>query len=456
LTVGVSPAEEKNMKNEEHAPYSLTTRKGSPFIYVQFWNEELQKYESARSTGKTTKKAAGNVAIAWLKEFNGPPPVDRKEEDADRVLVTTMRKFLEKKGLVDKKENLSTERILHLVSLHLMGETFESQNPVFTDYLLDFWDWESSMYVKDKLDNGQRIGKQYVRSNQQKIRQYAIPFFGSMRIKSVTTHQLEKFKNTLPRKTEDKDGLSASSINSIVSCVGTALAEASRLGIILENPSLGMRKLVKRGQPRGILESSEVSKLFALSWDDKRCKLASQVAACHGLRAGEIGALRIEDIDSDKKVIKVNHSWDRQNRCLKTPKNGQARYVYTEESIIKELIQLHNENPHNNGFIFWNLDKDNEPMNLDNFRDSLQKMLLKIGLSKSEQESRKIDFHSWRHFSNSMLRGAIPDSLLRQVIGHNSQEMTDRYSHLSEQQGNEYRNSVKEHILPFVLGEVSA
>ena len=241
------------MKNEEHAPYSLTTRKGSPFIYVQFWNEELQKYESARSTGKTTKKAAGNVAIAWLKEFNGPPPVDRKEEDADRVLVTTMRKFLEKKGLVDKKENLSTERILHLVSLHLMGETFESQNPVFTDYLLDFWDWESSMYVKDKLDNGQRIGKQYVRSNQQKIRQYAIPFFGSMRIKSVTTHQLEKFKNTLPRKTEDKDGLSASSINSIVSCVGTALAEASRLGIILENPSLGMRKLVKRGQPRGIL-----------------------------------------------------------------------------------------------------------------------------------------------------------------------------------------------------------
>ena len=95
-------------------------------------------------------------------------------------------------------------------------------------------------------------------------------------------------------------------------------------------------------------------------------------------------------------------------------------------------------------------------MNLDNFRDSLQKMLLKIGLSKSEQESRKIDFHSWRHFSNSMLRGAIPDSLLRQVIGHNSQEMTDRYSHLSEQQGNEYRNSVKEHILPFVLGEVSA
>ena len=55
-----------------------------------------------------------------------------------------------------------------------------------------------------------------------------------------------------------------------------------------------------------------------------------------------------------------------------------------------------------------------------------------------------------------MLRGAIPDSLLRQVIGHNSQEMTDRYSHLSEQQGNEYRNSVKEHILPFVLGEVSA
>jgi integrase len=46
------------------------------------------------------------------------------------------------------------------------------------------------------------------------------------------------------------------------------------------------------------------------------------------------------------------------------------------------------------------------------------------------QNGRKITFHSWRHFLNSIGRGKVPDEKLRLMTGHRTKEMTDHYTHL--------------------------
>ncbi|MFA6887783.1 MAG: tyrosine-type recombinase/integrase, partial [Fermentimonas sp.] len=46
---------------------------------------------------------------------------------------------------------------------------------------------------------------------------------------------------------------------------------------------------------------------------------------------------------------------------------------------------------------------------------------------------RNIDFHSLRHTFNSNLRGLINEKSLRAVVGHESVEMSDRYTHETDE-----------------------
>ena len=45
------------------------------------------------------------------------------------------------------------------------------------------------------------------------------------------------------------------------------------------------------------------------------------------------------------------------------------------------------------------------------------------------RKERNIDFHSLRHFFNSMLRGEIDDNNLHLIVGHQSKRMIDGYTH---------------------------
>jgi integrase len=52
-----------------------------------------------------------------------------------------------------------------------------------------------------------------------------------------------------------------------------------------------------------------------------------------------------------------------------------------------------------------------------------------IGIGEEARNERGLVFHSHRHAFNSYCRGKVPDELLRRVIGHNDQRMTERYFH---------------------------
>jgi hypothetical protein len=47
----------------------------------------------------------------------------------------------------------------------------------------------------------------------------------------------------------------------------------------------------------------------------------------------------------------------------------------------------------------------------------------------------------------------MPDEVLRQSIGHSSEEMTDYYSHVTPEQGELYRKIYRTKLLPFIFPE---
>jgi len=441
------------MEKQAHQLYSLYKRSGSPHYYAQIWDDEQQTYTTGRSTGSSNEQEAHRVCQKWLKQYGGlPPSREGKKKLQQKSVINYLKRFLVDAEVIEDGCPLSVDELISKTALVLTGTDLNRDNPVLVDYLLKFWDWDKSPYIKDKLESGQSIGKTYCDSNKRFITTWVAPFFGDMRIRSITTVRLEEFKNQLPRKTEhNASGLMPRSINAIMGCISTPLGEAKRLGIISENPSTNMRKLSTKGTSRGVLTPEEVQAVHSVTWADERSKVASQLAACHGLRAGEIGALRIQDIDTARNIIYVRGAWERKQRKIKETKNGHERILYSDEQLIKLLLNLYAQNPHGNDFIFWNLTKKDEPMNLDNFRDYLADALVLAGISLEEQERRKITFHSWRHFSNSTLRGNISDPVLRQAMGHLSEEMTDRYYHMTEEQGEQYRAGVRNKIIPLLF-----
>ncbi|MFA6505141.1 MAG: tyrosine-type recombinase/integrase [Treponemataceae bacterium] len=441
------------MEKRSHQLFSLYARKGSPFLYARFWDEDLQNYTAGRSTGKTDRKGATRECQNWLAQYGGlPPKAERKATLKKETVIKCLTRFLEDAQIIESGQSLSMDEIISKTSVILTGTDFNRDNPIFVEYLLRFWDWEESAYIKDKLESGQTIGKTYCRANKGFIEHHVVPYFGVLRIRSVTTFKLEEFKNQLPRQSvTNPKGLKPRSINAILGCIGTPLGEAKRLGIINENPAANMRKLADKSAKRGILTPEEVQKVLSIDWPDERSKLASQLAACHGLRAGEIGALRIQDIDRDRNIIHIRNSWERLQKTVKSTKNGHERIIYSDKQLIKQLIELHSKNPHGNDFVFWNFEKPDEPMNLDNFINHLRDALVLVGITPAEQKQRNITFHSWRHFSNSVLRGDMADSVLQQAMGHRSEEMTDRYYHMTDEQGEQYRKSVIDKIIPLAF-----
>lgn len=65
---------------------------------------------------------------------------------------------------------------------------------------------------------------------------------------------------------------------------------------------------------------------------------------------------------------------------------------------------------------------------------SFQKALKDAGIEQSEDPRRKVVFHTLRHTCISLLteRGA-DTTMVKNYVGHASEEMTERYTHLSEE-----------------------
>ena len=92
-------------------------------------------------------------------------------------------------------------------------------------------------------------------------------------------------------------------------------------------------------------------------------------------------------------------------------------------------------------FVFYDKDKKT-PVYYKAISESLYAALDHLGIKADQRKERKLTFHSWRHFFNTNMRMLIPDSQLRLLTGHQTEEMTDHYTQLSP----EHFSNVKEKL----------
>jgi integrase len=189
-----------------------------------------------------------------------------------------------------------------------------------------------------------------------------------------------------------------------------------RLGL-LYNPVLNVRKpAVGTGRNRR-LNGDEEQRLLAACAAHSNPMLGWLVrtALATGMRAGEIQTLRCEQVDLERRVVRLERT-----------KNGSARTVPLSIAAKATLAEAlaHPAKPKDTELVFWGEPGRDGRRRPYEFRPAWRKALNAAGIAN-------LRFHDLRHEAVSRLvEAGLGDQEVAAISGHRSMQMLRRYTHL--------------------------
>ena len=294
----------------------------------------------------------------------------------------------------------------------------------FDEFSTNFWVWDKCSYLESQRLRGKILTRKYADNQRTYLVNHILPVFRGMKLGNIKPFHIEKWLRDLVKEGR----LSGATINHCYGSLRIMFREANRQQLITTSPMDSLRPVIYRAPERVILTLEEAKAILDETrinefWPDEITYTASLLAATTGMRQGEVLALRIEDIHEG--YITIAHSWDHRYG-LGSTKTRKIREIPLTSKAMKWLTRI--VAGRQEGFIF-SLDGGGRPIYYRILTKALYKAFEKIGITKSERLRRHLNFHAWRHFFNSIMRGKIPDPLLRQLTGHSTEQMTEHYSH---------------------------
>jgi integrase len=424
--------------------FSLFKRNNSPFFYVQIKNPKTGKYLPPRSTGCRDKDEALLVVADWIKY--GIPQSGRRRAFEDVFMLSTLLSYIENATITEKDavRIITALKDKGLIESAVMaGEGPE--NMALVPFLAEFWDYDNSEYVRDKLAYGQKIGRRHCYEQSKRLCHWE-EFFEDARLKDVNRSMLKEFQFFLFDK-----GKASKTINHIISVGLTAFKWMYTEERMSYEIGRGLRKFSGEGESRGILTPDEAKRLFLLEWKNDLARVGNLVAATTGLRAGEVCALRPQDIG--EKTLYVRNSFSRIEK-LKDTKNHEEGEVPLLPAVRDELMRLADENPHSKGgYIFYSEDPE-KPISQRTLLKGLENSLVKLrtGSNPSKEqvekaaaywEERNVVFHSWRHYYATYIADRVDLRTAQFAMRHKTAAMTQHYAnHKNEERMKELSAAV--------------
>lgn len=369
-------------------------KKGGDYWYVCYLDRKTGKQLSAKSIDVLKER----IGILDFKS------VDSREE-AEKIAV----KALERDVIFKEKRKI-----------------------YFVDYVLSFWDFDTSEYItlRNNLNKGS-IGKEYAYNMKKGFIKNVLPLLpSSLLLEEVTVEVLDSVIKGLYQK-----GLSNGTISSLKYSFSLPLKEATRLGLISFNPADKLLPITIKNKERGVLSEDETKKLIEALKENKE-KLnpsiyyAILLGILTGMRCSEIRALSREDIviTGDHAKVLIRHSVGYISG-KKGTKGKYERAVLIPKSLGCEII-----NNSSGAVLFPSLYSSKEYISSPSIRKELYYLLKAIGISEEERKERDITFHSLRHtYSTLMSDKGVRQEDRMLVLGHKSKTVNDRYTHRTDE-----------------------
>ena len=218
-------------------------------------------------------------------------------------------------------------------------------------------------------------------------------------------------------------GLGPSGVRQSVFVRSAALDHAVQSGRIRSNPARGLG--LPRPQKRDYVYLTH-GQVLALADEAGRWRLLILVLAYTGLRWGEATALRVCDVDFDRRRIDVRRAFsDVGGRIvLGTPKSHRSRTVPIPRFVAVELAAaVEGKRPDELVFMM----RGGSVVRLSNWRGAVF-----VPARSRASLSDRFRVHDLRHTAASlMIQAGYPPKMLQEIMGHASITTTlDLYGHL--------------------------
>ncbi len=300
------------------------------------------------------------------------------------------------------------------------GLVFEAENPVVKSYL-ERWLEDS---VKDSVKQGTYESYEYM------VRRHLVPAFGSKRLRNLSPAQVQN----LYRQKLDS-GLSRRTVQLIHTTLHKALKQAMKWGLVPRNVAEAVD--APRPQKKEIhpLAPEQVKRFLEAAQGD-RLEALYGLAVTSGLREGELLGLRWQDVDLERRAVRVRQQLTRTKTGLSftTPKNGKGRNVAIMDLTVAAL-KAHRNRQADERSKMGDLWQDTHlvftsitgtPLDVGNLTNrSFRPLLERASLPR-------IRFHDLRHtFATLFLSNGTHPKIVQEMLGHANISMTmDTYSHV--------------------------
>jgi integrase len=249
------------------------------------------------------------------------------------------------------------------------------------------------------MEKHAKPNKRSWKSTDQGLVNNLVAFFGDRHIHEIDVLLVEDFK------AERRKHVSSATVNRSLSCLRCMFNRAIDWDILTSNPMRKVKRLPEKNKRLRFLERHEIVRLLNCCRPLLRAVIT--VAIHTGMRKAEITNLKWRDVDFKRDLITL----------LKT-KNGKARYILLNKPAKDALVGVLKNSE--SEFIFCK--KDGSRFNV---RKSFETACKKAKI----QDFR---FHDLRHtFASHLAMSGVDLITIKELLGHETLEMTQRYAHLT-------------------------
>lgn len=215
-------------------------------------------------------------------------------------------------------------------------------------------------------------------------------------------------------------GLAPATVKRRLACLRALFGWAERQGLIEASPfrTAEVRVRLPKRLPR-CLTAAELRALFRARREaPPKIALAILLLFTTGMRVAELCALRLGDIDLDRRTLRIRGKGDRERQV----------YLISTEVVTELRTHLRNHGLHRASSTTRLFGAAGGTMATDRIRRGLRRMAESAGLS------RRITPHMLRHSAaTSLLEAGIDIRFVQRLLGHRSISTTEIYTHVSDE-----------------------
>ncbi len=306
------------------------------------------------------------------------------------------------------------------------GEVTRNAAPTYAEW--------AERWLRDKAARG--IRSRTVDSYTLLLSQHVVPSLGGLRLDRITPEAVQKLVDDLARSGRISTGrkgeaLSGTTVRRIHQALRASLKAAVRMRLLGRNPASDVELPKSNPKPARALDMGEAMALVDQA-QGTRLELPVLIAACSGLRRGEILGLQWRDFDEHGRTLRVDRQVGR-GRVLGPPKSESGiRDVPIPQPLVDAFVAhrarvlgaeaSRPRDAYDERFVFS--EADGRPWDPETISTVWRGIVRRAKIGH-------VRLHDLRHSTGSILIAeGVPIPVVSEILGHASPAITMRvYAH---------------------------